>query len=86
MKIRKGVYNVRLDVDDDGNTKVGFVHRLYSGGKQPITGKLASLVGAPRDKEWRAAPKSTKSSIEKMLAYALKLSKNGHWSVGKYEI
>ncbi len=54
MKLRKGDYNVRITVDEDGLPEVGFVHRLYGGDKA-------------KDMEWKSAPESTRNALEAAL-------------------
>ena len=54
MKLRKGEYNVRIVVDDDGTPEVGFVLRLYGGDNAKVM-------------EWKSAPESTRHALETAL-------------------
>lgn len=49
-KLRKGCYNVRVTVDEDGTPEVGFVHRLYGGDNA-------------KTQEWKDAPESTRDAL-----------------------
>ncbi len=54
MKLRKGCYNVRINVDENGIPDVGFVDRLYGGDNA-------------KTQVWDDAPESTRKALEALL-------------------
>ena len=61
MKIRKGKYNVRIIVEDDGRISLGYVDRLYE-----------RKNGHWQGHEWKGAPDSTRIAIETALIVGTK--------------
>lgn len=52
MALKKGSYNVRLEVDINGEIELGFVHKCYK-----VRGGY----------EWKGVPNSVRASLAKLL-------------------
>lgn len=63
MKLRPGEYNVRVVVDKDGTSRLGFVHRLYKN-----TTSWMCEGKRQRVDEWRDAPESTRRAFDERLS------------------
>lgn len=57
MKLKKGSYNVRLEVDANGKIELGFAHKCYK-----VRGGY----------EWKDIPNSVRVALAKLLTQRIK--------------